>query len=369
VLFGFSQADSCHLRISLLTCSPGEELFTVWGHSALRVTDSSKGSDIVYNYGSFDFNAPGFYVKFARGNMQYFVSAGSFEDFVYEYHYFNRGIIEQHLNLTCTEKQQLAAALTDNAKEKNKYYRYNFLYDNCSSRVRDIVSKNTASVPAFKKILPGKKITFWNLIHEGLDKHHKTWSRLGIDILLGSKMDAMSTDNQSMFLPDYLMKGFDSAYMGSKSMVDSKQVILPVQDDENETGGISPFIVFSILFVLIAIVSFTKSIASSAFFRFFDFILFLITGLLGILLLFLWFGRIDTVCSNNYNLLWALPSHVVVAFVLNRTKPWLKNYWLITSVILSLTLLGWKWLPQEMNNGLLPFIALLLVRSIVRYKN
>jgi hypothetical protein len=365
-LLSFSQADSCHLRISLLTCSAGDELFTVWGHSALRVTDSSKGTDTVYNYGSFDFDAAGFYVKFARGNMQYFVSAATFDSFVYEYKYFKRGIIEQHLNLTCAEKQQLAAALSENAKEENKYYLYNFLYDNCSTRLRDIVAKNTLAAPVFKKILTGKK-NIWNLIHEGLDQNHKTWSRLGIDILLGSKMDQLSTDKQAMFLPDYLMQGFDSAHIGNKLLVDNKQVVLPAES-ENNNAGISPLIVFSILFVVIAIGSFIKSIASSRFFIFFDFILFFTTGLLGILLLFLWFGRIDTVCGNNYNVLWALPTHAIVAFLLNKSKSWLKTYWLITALLLFLTLLLWKWLPQEMNNGLLPFIALLLLRSIAHYK-
>ena len=366
-LLSFSQADSCHLRISLLTCSAGDELFTVWGHSALRVTDSSNKTDIVYNYGSFDFDAAGFYVKFARGNMQYFVSVGSFEDFVYEYKYFKRGIIEQHLNLTCAEKQQLATALSENAKEENKYYRYDFLNDNCSSRLRDIVAKNTLTAPVYKKILTGKK-TFWNLIHEGLDQNHKTWSRLGIDILLGSKMDMVSTDNQAMFLPDYLMKGFDSAQIGKKLLVDNKRVILPVENDTNTSTGISPLIAFSILFVIIASCSFIKSIASSRFFIFFDFILFFTTGLLGLLVLFLWFGRIDTVCGNNYNVLWALPTHAMVAFLLNKPKSWLKTYWLLTALLLFLTLLLWKWLPQEMNNGLLPFIALLLLRSIAHYK-
>jgi Domain of unknown function (DUF4105) len=366
-LFCFSQKDSCQLRISLLTCSAGEELFTVWGHSALRVTDSSRGTDLVFNYGSFDFDAAGFYIKFARGNMQYFVSTGSFEDFVYEYQYFKRGIIEQPLNLSCTEKQQLATALRENAKEENKYYRYHFLNDNCSSRLRDIVAKNTLTAPVYKKMLTDKK-TFWNLIHEGLDQNHKTWSRLGIDILLGSKMDQLSTDKQAMFLPDYLMQGFDSAQIGKKLLVDNKRVILPVENDTNTSAGISPLIAFSILFFVIAICSFIKSIASSLFFVFFDFTLFFTTGLLGLLLLFLWFGRIDTVCGNNYNVLWALPTHAIVALLLNKSKSWLKTYWLITALLLFLTLLLWKWLPQEMNNGLLPFISLLLFRSIIRYK-
>ncbi len=364
--FCFSQADSCRLRISLLTCSAGEELFTAWGHSALRVTDSSKGTDIVYNYGSFDFEAAGFYVKFARGNTRYFVSTSSFEEFVYEYRYFKRGIIEQHLNLSCIEKQKLAAALIENAKEENKYYLYNFLYDNCSSRLRDIVSKNTTAPVLFSNILNRKK-TFWDQIHEGLDNNHRTWGRLGIDILLGSIMDQDATDNTSMFLPDYLMKGFDSARIGEKRLVDKKQIILPAEI-ENEQTGISPFFVFSILFVVVAVFSFINPISQSRLLTILDFTLFFVTGLLGILILFLWFGRIDNVCGNNYNIMWALPSHTIIAFLLNGKRKWLKTYWLMTAAFLSITLVLWKWLPQELNNGLIPLLALLLLRSIFQYK-
>jgi Domain of unknown function (DUF4105) len=366
--FSFAQTDSCHLRISLLTCSPGEELYSAWGHSALRVTDSSNGFDIIYNYGSFDFDAPGFYTKFAEGNMMYFVSVEQFNDFVYEYRYFKRGIIEQQLNLDCTEKQQLASALKENAKEENKYYRYDFLFDNCSSRLRDIVSKNTSVPPSFTNVLPNKNITFWNLIHEYLDKNHETWSRLGIDILLGSKMDAVASNYQSMFLPDYLMKAFDSASVNGRKLVSSKQIILAMPAGENNGDGITPFITFSILLLVIGVCSFNKSIASSVFFSIFDFLLFLLTGLLGILLLFLWFGRVDTICSNNYNILWALPTHVLIAFVLNKKKKWIKTYWLISAAILVILLVAWKWLPQEMNNGLLPIVILLLLRSTMRYR-
>jgi hypothetical protein len=367
-LISCSQADSCHLRISLLTCSPGEELFTVWGHSALRVTDSIKRTDIVYNYGSFDFDAPGFYVNFARGNMQYFVSQSSFTDFVYEYQYYKRGIIEQLLNLDCSEKQQLASALAENAKEENKYYRYDFLYDNCSSRLRDIVSKNASAIPVFTDILPNKKITFWNLIHENLDKCHEPWGRLGIDILLGSKMDIIASSYQSMFLPDYLMKSFDSASIDGRKLVGSKKIILPAAASENKSNGVTPFIAFGLFFLVMAVCSFIKPVANSVFFAVFDFLLFLATGLQGILLLFLWFGRIDNSCSNNYNLAWALPTHAVVVFFMNQKKEWVKIYWLVSSIILLFLLITWKWLPQEMNDGLLPLIALLLLRSILRYK-
>ncbi len=343
-------------------------MFTVWGHSALRVTDSSNRSDIVYNYGSFDFDAPGFYTKFAEGNMQYFVSTGSFGDFVYEYRYFKRGITEQELNLSCIEKLQLAAALKENAKEENKFYRYDFLFDNCSSRLRDIISKNTSPPPVFANTPGNKKLSFWNLIHENLDKYNRPWGRLGIDILLGHTMDTIANGNQAMFLPDYLMRAFDSASAGGRKLVSSKQVILAEPAIENTGSSLAPFTVFSVLLLVMVICSFSKSITRTIFFSIFDFLLFLITGLLGVLLLFLWFGRVDTSCSNNYNILWALPTHTLIAFAINKKWKWVKLYWVINSIILLLLLVAWKWLPQEMNNGLLPIVILLLLRTVMRYR-
>lgn len=364
----FSQQDSCHLRISLLTCTPGDELYSTFGHSALRVTDSTSAIDIIYNYGTFDFDDPNFYIKFGQGNMMYFVSVAPFQEFVKEYQYFKRGITEQELNLSCTEKTQLAGALRTNALEQNKFYLYQFLYDNCSSRLRDIVSSHTSSPLAFKNILPEKPVTFRNLIHEYLDKGHESWSKLGIDILLGSNLDIPVKNEQAMFLPDYLMKGFDSASRSSQPLVGNKAVILPAENISNKDGDMSPFLIFSILFIALALLSFSASKRVITFFNVFDFLFLLISGLLGILLVVMWAGRVDTVCSNNFNILWALPSHAAMAFFINKKKSWVKKYWLVSAILQIILLLTWKWLPQEMNNALLPIVALLLLRLWMRYK-
>src|SRR5688500_1732759 len=125
----FSQIDTCNTRITLLTCGPGEELYSLFGHSALRVTDAT-GLDIIFNYGTFDFDDPQFYVKFVKGKLLYFVSTERFSDFRRSYQYENRSIIEQDLHLTCEERQRLFDALRINAREENKYYAYEFLFDN-----------------------------------------------------------------------------------------------------------------------------------------------------------------------------------------------------------------------------------------------
>ncbi len=137
----------------MLTCSPGEELYSTFGHTALRVKDNATRSDIIFNYGTFEFG-PDFYTKFIKGQLRYFLSIETYADFAYSYQYESRSIQEQVLRLSCAEKEKLFAALQANAQEENKYYQYDFLFDNCTTRARDIVAGNTASPVIFTIFYP-----------------------------------------------------------------------------------------------------------------------------------------------------------------------------------------------------------------------
>jgi Domain of unknown function (DUF4105) len=361
-----AQTDSCNLQISLLTCSPGAELYSTFGHSALRVKDST-GMDIIFNYGTFDFNDPDFYAKFVRGKLNYFVSVEYFNDFLAAYQYEQRGIIEQTLQLTCAQKQQLFEALKTNAKEENKFYKYDFLYDNCSSRLRDMIAKHATPGITFKNILPNSGTTPRNLIHGYLHAGHQPWSKLGIDILLGAKLDAPLTNQQAMFLPDYLLKGFDSAIYKNETVITNKQLVLPATAIVNTGNNNTPFIYLGILFLIIAVAGFVPALKKLL--HIFDYILFAITGLLGVLLLFMWWGTNHVLCSNNLNLLWALPTHLLLVFYLRSKKQWVNYYWLAVVIINGLLLMLWNWLPQQLNTALIPVVALLLLRSFMNFKN
>jgi hypothetical protein len=370
----FAQTDSiCSLRITLLTCTPGQELYSTFGHSALRVTDSSAGTDIIYNYGTFDFDDPSFYSKFVRGKLLYFVSVDRFENFLEEYKYERRGITEQVLNLSCTEKQKLVTALSENAKEENKYYKYDFVVDNCTTRLRDIVFKNAnARLPDgqgsinTKNIRPKESVTFRNLIHEYLNKSYQYWSKLGIDILMSSPVDKKISNDEAMFLPDYLLKGFDSTMINGKPLVSEKSEILKADLPANNSPLFSPFAIFSILFLIIAALSFFKK--TNGFFSVFDFMLFFFCGAIGLLILFMWFGTDHAECKNNFNLAWAFPLHFIAVFFFYKKWNWLRFYFLANTILLLLLLIFWKWLPQEMNNALLPIVTLLVLRNFMRYK-
>jgi hypothetical protein len=355
--------DSCNLRISLLTCSPGEELYSTFGHTALRVQDAARGADYVFNYGTFEFG-PDFYTKFIRGKLLYFLSVEDFNDFLYEYKLQSRSIQEQVIQLSCDEKQKLYVALQNNAQEQNRYYRYDFLFDNCTTRAGDIVAKNANSPVVFKNILPKNTPSFRNLIHEYLNAGHEYWSKLGIDILLGAKLDGKVSNREAMFLPDYLLKGFDSATVNNHPLVTPPQTILPMPSPLKDKSFLTPAVVFSLLLVIILAISFIKSNWARATISIFDFLFFFILGLAGILLLFMWFGTDHKVCQNNYNLLWALPTNVVMAFFVHSKRIWVKKYFRIILWLTVVLVLIWVFLPQQMNNALIPIVVLIIYRGL-----
>lgn len=358
-----AQTDSCRLKFSLLTCSPGEELYSSFGHSAIRLVNEENGSDIVFNYGTFDFNDPDFYTKFTRGKLLYFVSVDKFPDFMMEYEYFRRGVTEQDLRLTCEEKQKLLYALYENAREENKYYRYDFNYDNCTSRLRDMIWKMTPGKPLVPPIVE-KGATFRTLIHQYLEDGKKNWSKLGIDILLGAPLDKKVTNEEAMFLPDYLMKALDSARVGGQPLVSARRELLPNgQMNANSSFSFDPTPVFILLFVLYLLPLISRKGRWINVMAIMDTLLFVTTGIIGVLLLFMWLGTDHAMCRNNWNLAWALPTNLLMGFLVKSKKSWIRNYFLLVALLSVLLLLGWFFLPQQMNPALLPLVALLGFRA------
>lgn len=359
--------DSSHLRISLLTCSPGDELYSTFGHSAFRIVDSSVAyndnyRDIVYNYGTFNFDDDGFYLKFVRGKLLYYISVENFEDFKYNYQTSGRGISEQVLNLTAPEKIHIQQFLLNNLKEENKYYKYDFFFDNCTTRLRDILKNNHDSSFITKPVMP-PRTTFRQAIYQYLDRGDKQWSKLGIDILLGLRCDRIMTAQEMQFLPDNLMLCLDSA---NHPMVQSHKSLYSFNEEQNKHGLFSPLVVFSILLIAIALLSLSKNSLAQKFLQGFDGILFFSTGLLGIVLLFMWFATDHSMTKSNFNLLWAWPTHIVVAFFINSERSWVKKYYAFTSVAMVMVLLAWFFLKQHLNIALIPFVLLLIHRSATK---
>ncbi|OQP51286.1 hypothetical protein A4H97_27285 [Niastella yeongjuensis] len=362
----FAQTDTSHLRISLLTCSPGVELYSTFGHTALRVTDSARGVDMAYNYGTFDDRDPNFYAKFTRGIMLYALSNYSYQEFLQEYQYEHRGVIEQELLLTGEQKQHMYAALQENAQEQNRYYNYYFHTDNCTTRARDMIVRQTGASIVFKNILPEKIPTYRNLIHTYLDKSNQSWSKFGIDMCLGSNLDDRVTNDQSMFLPDYLMKGIDQAIADGHPLLAHTQTVVAAPPVPPAVNLVTPMFLFSILFVITGLLSFSNNKWAQRSLNVFDCIFFLFVGIFGILIVTLWAIRVDTVCRNNFNVFWALPTHFLAAFVVYLKRKWLQQYFRIVFVLTLLFTLCWFFIPQQINVAVLPLLGILLMRSYFR---
>ncbi|MEO7264217.1 MAG: DUF4105 domain-containing protein [Ferruginibacter sp.] len=361
-IFTFAQ-DSSRIRISLLTCTPGDELYSIFGHSALRIIDSNSVTDIVYNYGTFNFDDEGFYLKFIRGKLPYYISIARFDEFKFDYQSTNRGITEQVLDFSAIEKITIKHSLIENLKEENKYYQYDFFLDNCTTRLRDIIVKNKQPSPLLPAVMPVTK-TFRNAIHQYLDAGLQPWSKLGIDILLGAPTDAVMTPAQQQFLPDNLMVALDSSL--NIKIVQSSENLYPFEPF-HEKHWFTPIMFFCALLILFILLSIPKSSRIQNTLNGLDGFLFFLTGLLGILLIFMMTATDHSMTKNNYNIFWPWPTHTIAAFFINKKKRLAKYYFLASAVGLALLLLLWFLLPQQMNNALIPFVILLIYRSAVQY--
>jgi len=186
--------------VSLLTCGPGNELYSVFGHTALRVSDPATGIDVVYNYGTFDFDAPNFYMKFVKGDLQYFVSASTYNDFIYTYKYYNRDVYEQVLNLTPEQEQKIFSELNDVLQSDRKFYTYKFIGRNCTTMAGDVIELGSGTKISNKNRDTGK--TYRRIIYENLENHF--YENLGISLIFGARTDI---EMKELFLPVHLMEG------------------------------------------------------------------------------------------------------------------------------------------------------------------
>lgn len=228
-----STADS--IRISLLTCAPGEEIYSLFGHTAIRYEEPARGIDRVYNYGLFSFNTPNFILRFALGKTDYQLGVEDYRRFAAEYEYFGRSVWQQTLNLTAEEQRQLITLLEKNYRPENRIYRYNFFYDNCATRPRDKVEESlqkSGSQLLFSNAHTenGETKSYRDIVHQYTKGH--PWAQFGIDFCIGSQADHPINDRQMMFAPFYLMDAFAGARIANtsdnKALVASTKKLLTV---------------------------------------------------------------------------------------------------------------------------------------------
>ena len=375
-VWGTAQVVYAHLspkaQISLISSSPGELIFEAFGHSSLRIHDPALHLDVVYNYGTFDFFDEGFYTNFLRGYMRYYLSMKPLDRVVSSAAMRGIELKEQVLNLDSAQRQQLYELLEENRKEANKYYYYDYFYDNCATRYRDLMRNLLGDRLEFKNPQPDSVFTIRELMHRYLAKH--SWSEFGIDLALGSPIDKPADWDTYMYLPDYLELAFRNAVIslpnGSTQPLVSKEQVLfsPPVLAVVEPSPLSPNELFWFLLAIGGFLGFfdwTRKRPSA----WFDGILFTILGIIGVVLFFFWAFTNHYTTAWNYNLLWAVPFHLIAGITLffNARKKWLKPYFLANTVLSGLIMLLWAWIPQDLHYSLVPLVFLIFIRSGMLY--
>ncbi|MEL6916262.1 MAG: DUF4105 domain-containing protein [Bacteroidota bacterium] len=363
---GLSQRPelSSKAQISVLTCGAGSELYAAFGHTAFRIQDANLGIDYVYNYGTFDFDTPNFYSKFARGKLSYSLSGSKFSNFLYTYQLENRWVKEQLLRLNLQEKKDLFRFLENNRKPENRDYKYDFLFDNCSTKIPFVLKTVLGEKLVFGSDHLVSRFTFRELIHQNLKMN--SWSSFGIDLALGAVIDKKASAKEHLFLPNYVLDQLNHTTLDGENLVERERIIL---DIENKTNGhyftASPFfwlLLFMLFTATITYIDFKNDTRS----RWLDFFLFFVTGIVGMFVFFLWFLTDHSATANNFNILWAFPLNSVVGFFLARHTPpphWLSKYLMLLPVLLILTLLIWGLGIQRFP----PLIWLVLITLGLRY--
>ena len=350
--------------ISLMTVAPGEFLYSTFGHSALRVFDPANRLDRCYNYGTFDFEQPNFILKFCRGKLLYFLDIEPYRGFVRGNLRDQRAMTEQVLNLSPAQKQRLFDILEENAREENRYYKYDFFYDNCATRIRDIVEKTFPQPISWDSSGLALGTTMRQLLNPYMAT--QPWTHFGMNLGLGYAADRRALAEDFMFLPDYVHDMFATARINDTTALVNAEHRIPEYSfpkSEYHPGFFGrPFWVMCLVAAL-GLLSMLHRRAE----RIFDTVFWFVLGAAGLLLALLWFATDHSATKTNFNLLWALPTHLLVFWRSHRAG-WIRQYFIGAGTLALLTLLFWKIIPQEMPVAAMPIAFLVAVKGLWKYR-
>ncbi len=371
-------------EISLLTVSPSQdEVYTVYGHTALRVKDPSQKLDVVFNYGIFDFSKPNFVYRFAKGETDYRLAAQHTRDFTIEYEMRGSEVTEQVLELDSAGKMRIWEALLINNRPENRVYRYNFFFDNCATRPAAIIEKqaggkidyNASAEPqTFGDMINNSDTLSTPLTFRDMINHctrNKPWLTFGCDLALGSPTDRIATTREMMFLPLYLKEALATATIAQadgkpRKLVSSTRTLITGVADEAETGtGIfSPSVCCHVFFLIILAITWLEW-NRKTYFRIVDCLLFFIAGMAGVVLFFLCFVSTHPCVWPNWNIVWLQPFDLVavILFAVKKLRKAAFYYHFINFAALTLMLAGWHFIPQHLNTAFIPLVMSLWLRS------
>ena len=355
--------DMDSVEICLLTCQPHDEVYSLYGHTAIRCQDfrKSRNIDAAFNYGVFDFRAPHFVTRFVFGLTDYELGACPYRIFLKEYRHFGSMVTEQVLNLTADEKQQLYILLMENLRPENSVYRYNYFYNNCTTKARDIIEQ---SINGKIEYTGNDSVTgsYRDMVHEMT--RHNPWSRFGNDVLLGIKADQPTDRRQQEFLPNNLMYDFDHARIYAngtyRPLVKERHIAVPAGVQVISQGfPLSPR-VCGILILAIGLALFLIQWKQRRAFILWEALLMVVSGTIGIVLFLMLFSQHPTV-SLNLQFIFYNPIHWLFLWPVVRGRK--TRYWMIAAVLCVLFLVGG--LLQTYAEGIWCLALCLLLQSLL----
>lgn len=362
----FSAGAQDRVRVSLLTCEPGTEIYALFGHTALRYEDPSRDIDWVFNYGVFSFNTPNFVYRFVKGETDYQLGIVPYRYFETEYALRGSSVYQQTLNLKPEEKLRLWQVLEENYLPQNRVYRYNFFYDNCTTRARDRIEQCIDGKIEYPEARSG--LSFHDIVHRYTDGHE--WEEFGIDLCLGAEADRPISGREQMFAPFYMKEAAEKAVIVAsdgtrRPLVLEETKIVDAKPEPAEP--VLPFSPFAAGMILLL-----ASIGIAAYYLHLRRIphgwyvfLFAVQGLAGCVIAFLFFCSVHPTVGSNWllALLNPLPLFYLPVLIYHAIKGKKEPYHLINFAYLTLFIILIPVLPQEFNSTVLPLALSLWVAS------
>ncbi|MGA2406237.1 MAG: DUF4105 domain-containing protein [Bacteroidales bacterium] len=350
----------------LLTCGPGTETYSIYGHSALRIVIPEKHTDIVYNWGVFDFNTKNFAWKFAKGRLDYMLIAESLKGFLQGYFFEQRFVYSQKINIDPAETRKLVLLINENLKPENIKYRYDFFYDDCSTRIRDLLEKSVGEKLKYPPAESGKIPTFREMV--GKYQNPYPWLKFGVDLLMGSTTDKKAVFRDRMFLPidmkDELSETFIHRSGKMIPLLQNPEVLLDFNTHViKQKFFIAPPAVFTLVIILILIL--TARVKSTKVIRLIDIIIYSVFSILSVMMVFFNFFTDHQQLKWNLNIIWLNPFILLclISLILDKTgKIWFRIIFFISAAFLVLHF----FLPQDFNITFSLLTIILLIRSSVR---
>ena len=364
--YSFSAGAQDRVRVSLLTCEPGTEIYALFGHTALRYEDPSRDIDWVFNYGVFSFNTPNFVYRFVKGETDYQLGIVPYRYFETEYALRGSSVYQQTLNLKPEEKLRLWQVLEENYLPQNRVYRYNFFYDNCTTRARDRIEQCIDGKIEYPEARSG--LSFHDIVHQYTDGHE--WEEFGIDLCLGAEADRPISGREQMFAPFYMKEAAEKAVIVAsdgtrRPLVLEETKIVDAKPEPAEP--VLPFSPFAAGMILLL-----ASIGIAAYYLHLRRIphgwyvfLFAVQGLAGCVIAFLFFCSVHPTVGSNWllALLNPLPLFYLPVLIYHAIKGKKEPYHLINFAYLTLFIILIPVLPQEFNSTVLPLALSLWVAS------